>query len=168
MAPPGAGELVQRLDDMATGLEATLAELREIARGIHPAALTEGGLRPALAALTRRFLMPVDLHVQVTGRLPGPVEMAAYYVVSEALTNTAKHAGATVVTVTVATGAGVLRVSVRDNGRGGAAMGHGSGLVGLKDRVEALGGRIMLHSPPGAGTTLEIRIPLGEGSARGC
>jgi signal transduction histidine kinase/uncharacterized protein YoaH (UPF0181 family) len=166
-APPGAGELVQRLDGVAVGLEATLGELREIARGIHPAALTEGGLRPALAALARRCPMPVDLRVQVAGRLPGPVEIAAYYIVSEALTNTAKHAGATAATVTVAAGDGVLRVSVRDNGRGGADFGRGSGLVGLKDRVEALSGRIMLRSPPGAGTVLEVRVPLGEGSARG-
>jgi signal transduction histidine kinase len=167
-APAGAGELVHRLDGVAAGLADTLAELREIARGIHPAVLAEGGLRPALRALARSCPMPVDLHVQVTGRLPGPVEIAAYYVVSEALTNTAKHADATAVTVTVVTGEGMLRVSVRDDGRGGASMGRGSGLVGLKDRVEALGGRIALHSPPGAGTVLEIRVPLGEGSARGC
>jgi signal transduction histidine kinase len=167
-APAGAGELVHRLDRVAAGLAAALAELRETARGIHPAVLAEGGLCPALAALARRCPVPVDLHVQVPGRLPGPVEIAAYYMVSEALTNTARHAGATAVTVTVVTGEGMLRVSVRDDGRGGAAMGRGSGLVGLKDRVEALGGRITLHSPPGTGTALEIRVPLREGPARGC
>jgi signal transduction histidine kinase len=110
--------------------------------------------------------MPVDLRVQVAGRLPGPVEIAAYYMVSEALTNTAKHAGATAVTVTVADGDGVLRVSVRDDGRGGAAVGSGSGLLGLKDRVEALGGRMLAHSPPGAGTTLEVRIPADSSHSR--
>jgi signal transduction histidine kinase len=162
MAPPGAGELVQRLDGLVAELEAALAELREIARGIHPAVLAEGGLRPALVALARSCPVPVDLRVQVTGRLPGPVEIAAYYVVSEALTNTAKHAGATAVTVTVAAGDGVLWVSVRDNGRGGVAVGSGSGLLGLRDRVEALGGRMLAHSPPGAGTILEVRIPVRQ------
>jgi signal transduction histidine kinase len=104
----------------------------------------------------------------VAGRLPGPVEIAAYYVVSEALTNTAKHADATAVTVMVADGDGVLRVSVRDNGRGGAAVGSGSGLLGLKDRVEALGGRMLVHSLPSAGTTLEVRIPAGQRGVAEC
>jgi signal transduction histidine kinase len=167
-APPGGGELVRRLDGVVGELEATLEELREIARGIHPAVLAEDGLRPALQALARRCPVPVDLHVQVAGRLPGPVEIAAYYVVSEALTNIARHAGASAAQVEVSAGEGVLRVSVRDDGRGGAAFGRGSGLLGLKDRVEALGGRITLHSPPGAGNTLEVGVPLGEGSARGC
>jgi signal transduction histidine kinase len=167
-APPGAGELVTRLDGVVGELEATLEELREIARGIHPAVLAEDGPRPALRALARRCPVPVALHVQVAGRLPGPVEIAAYYVVSEALTNTARHAGAAAAQVEVTAGEGVLQVSVRDDGRGGAAFGRGSGLLGLKDRVEALGGRMTLHSPPGAGNTLEVRVPLGESSARGC
>jgi len=100
------------------------------------------------------------MHVQVPGRLPGPVEIAAYYVVSEALTNTARHTHAAAA-VEVTVGEGVLRVRVRDDGNGGAAFGRGSGLVGLRDRVEALGGRITLHSPPGAGTTLKVHLPLG-------
>jgi signal transduction histidine kinase len=161
-ALPGAGELVRRLDSLAVGLAAALEELRETARGIHPAVLAEGGLRPALKALARRCAVPAVLHVQVTGRLPRPVEIAAYYVVSEALTNMAKHARASAAEVTVAVGEGVLRVCVRDDGCGGADFGHGSGLVGLKDRVEALGGRITLDSPPGRGTTLEVHIPLGN------
>ena len=99
-------------------------------------------------------------------RPPAPVEIAAYYVVSEALTNTAKHANATAAEVDVAAGQGELRVRVRDDGRGGADFGHGSGLLGLKDRVEALGGRIALHSPAGAGTTLDVHIPLHESDAR--
>jgi len=160
--PPDPGELVKRLDCVAAGLEAALAELRECARGIHPAVLTEGGLRPALQALARRCPVPVNLHVQVTDRAPQPVEVAAYYVVSEALTNTAKHARATAADVEVAAGDGMLRVSVRDDGRGGAAFGHGSGLVGLKDRVEAVGGRILLDSPPSSGTTLNVDIPIGQ------
>jgi signal transduction histidine kinase len=166
-APPGSGELVKRLDEVAAGLEAALEELREIARGIHPAVLVDGGLRPALAALARSCPVPVDLRAQVSGRLPGPVEIAAYYVVCEALVNTARHAGASVARVEVAASEGVLQVRVRDDGRGGAAFGSGSGLTGLKDRVEVLGGRITLHSPPGAGTTLAVDIPLGGGPVRG-
>jgi signal transduction histidine kinase len=161
-APPDAVDLITGLDGVAAGLEAALEELREIARGIHPTVLAEGGLRPALAALARRCPVPVDLQVQVAGRLPGPVEIAAYYVVSEALTNAARHAGATVTDVTVTVGEGVLRVRVHDDGRGGAAVGRGSGLTGLKDRVEALGGLFALHSPPGAGTALEVHLPLGR------
>ena len=158
-APPGTEEVVKRLDGVAAGVEAALEELREIARGIHPAILAQGGLRPALAALARHCPVPVKLDVQVPGRLPDPVEIAAYYVVSEALANTARHAVATVATVEVTAGPGVLRVVARDDGRGGAGFGRGSGLVGLRDRVEALGGRISLHSPPGAGTPLTAEIP---------
>ncbi len=159
-APPGAGDLVRRLDGVAAGLETALDELREIARGIHPAVLAEGGLGPALRTLARRCPVPVELDVQVPGRLPGPLEIAAYYVVSEALTNTARHADAAAATVTVTVGEGMLRVCVRDDGRGGADFGSGSGLLGLKDRVEALNGRLSLDNSPGKGTTLEAYIPL--------
>ena len=161
-APPGAGELVQQLDEVAAGLDGVLDELREIARGLHPAILAEGGLRPALKTLARRSAVPVDLDIQVEGRLPEPVETAAYYTVSEALTNAAKHARATAADIQVAASDGVLHLRVRDNGRGGADFSHGSGLVGLKDRAEALGGHLRLHSPPGAGTTLQITLPLHE------
>jgi signal transduction histidine kinase len=163
-APPEAAGLVQRLDSAAAGLTGLLDELREIARGLHPAILADGGLRPALKALARRSAVPVRVDVQVQERLPEPVEIAAYYVVSEALTNAAKHADASAAEVEAAVGDGVLHVRVRDDGRGGAAFGRGSGLVGLKDRVEALGGRIRLHSPPGAGTTVQITLPLGDPS----
>jgi signal transduction histidine kinase len=98
----------------------------------------------------------------VAGRLPEPAETAAYYVVAEALANVAKHAHATVADVEVAAGGGVLRVCVRDDGRGGADVTGGSGLVGLSDRVEALGGRISLHSPPEEGTTLQVQLPVGQ------
>jgi signal transduction histidine kinase len=162
-APPGAGVPVQELDAVAAGLDGVLAELREIARGLHPAILAERGLRPALQALARRSAVPVCLEVQVAGRLPEQIEIAAYYVVAEALTNAAKHAHATVVNVGVAASEGVLRVSVRDDGRGGADVSHGSGLAGLRDRAEALGGRVWLHSPPGEGTTLQVQLPLGTG-----
>ena len=166
-APPGAGELAQRLDGAVAEVNDVLEGLREIARGIHPAILTEGGLRPALRALARRSAVPVSLDVQVPGRPPEPVEIAAYYAVSEALTNVAKHAHASAAEVEVAAGDGVLRVDVRDDGRGGADFGRGSGLVGLKDRVEALGGRVSLQSPAGAGTTLQIALPLDGPVGRG-
>jgi len=161
-APPEAGDLVAGLDGVVAGLDGALAELREIACGIHPTVLTEGGLGPAMAALARRCPIPVDLDVRVPGRIPGQIETAAYYVACEALANAAKHAHAAAATVTVTAGEGVLRVRVHDDGRGGAAVGGGSGLIGLKDRVEAFGGRITLRSPPGAGTTLEVRIPLEQ------
>jgi signal transduction histidine kinase len=159
MAPPETGQLATRLDGVASGLGATLEELRVIARGIHPAVLTDRGLGPALKALARSCAIPVSLRVCV-GRLPGPVEIAAYYVASEALANTVKHARASAADVEVEASDGMLRVRVRDDGCGGAAFGCGSGLVGLKDRVEALGGRIHLDSPRGAGTTLRARLPL--------
>ena len=149
-----------QLDHVAAGLDGVLEDLREIARGLHPAILSEGGLRPALKTLARRSAVPVDLDVQVDGRLPEPVEIAAYYTVAEALTNTAKHAGAATADIQVAQGDGVLHVRVRDNGRGGADFDHGSGLIGLRDRAEALGGHLHLTSAPGAGTTLEITLPL--------
>jgi signal transduction histidine kinase len=162
-APPGAGDLVQQLDRVADGLDGVLDELREIARGLHPAILADGGLRPALKTLARRSAIPVHPDIQVDRRLPEPIETAAYYTVAEALTNAAKHARATTAAIHVAESAGVLNVQVRDNGCGGADFSHGSGLLGLKDRAEALGGHLRLHSPPGAGTTLEIELPLEPG-----
>jgi len=164
MVAPGAGELARQLDDVATGLDEALDELQKIARGIHPAVLAEGGLRPALKALARRSAVPVRLGVRVGGRLPERVELAAYYVVSETLTNAAKHASASEVDVDVEASDGVLRIEVRDDGRGGATLAHGSGLVGLKDRVETLGGQFVLRSQPGAGTTVSITVPLDDDS----
>ena len=161
-ALPGAGELAQRLEGAVSEVNGVLEELREIARGIHPAILTESGLRPALRALARRSAVPVSLDVQVTGRLPEPVEFGAYYAVSEALTNVAKYAHASAAEVEIAVGDGMLRVDVRDDGRGGADFGGGSGLLGLKDRVEALGGWISLRSEAGAGTVMQIGLPLAD------
>jgi signal transduction histidine kinase len=163
-APPGTGVQVQRLDRIAAGLDGVLEDLREIARGLHPAILADGGLRPAVKTLARRSAIPVHLDLQVNRRLPEPVEMAAYYTVSEALTNSAKHARATSADIEVTASEHALHVRVRDDGRGGADFIHGSGLVGLKDRAEALGGSLDLHSPPGAGTTLEINLPLNDAS----
>src|SRR5271156_1434655 len=158
--PPGADELARRLEGAVTEVAGVLEELMEIARGLHPAVLTDSGLRPALRALVRRSGVPVSLDVRVKGRLPEPVEVAAYYAVAEALTNIAKYADASAAEVEATAHEGVLQVWVRDDGRGGADFGRGSGLAGLKDRIEALGGRISLHSPPGAGTTLRIALPL--------
>ena len=138
-----------------------LDELREISSGIHPAILSEGGLAPALKTLARRSPIPVVLDVRVEGRLPESVEVAAYYVVAEMLTNAAKHAQASAIHVDVAEADGVLRVSVRDDGVGGADPARGSGLVGLRDRVEALGGTVAVDSPRGEGTAIDVALPLG-------
>jgi signal transduction histidine kinase len=158
--PPELSELGAELDHIVAGLADALGELREMARGIHPALLAEGGLRPALATLARRSPIPVDLKVHTDEPLPEPVEVSAYYVISEALTNTAKHARASIGRVEVDAAPEVLRVAVRDDGVGGADFTGGTGLAGLKDRVEALGGRILLDSPRGAGTTLRAEFPL--------
>jgi signal transduction histidine kinase len=144
------------------GLTSALEELREIARGIHPAMLTEVGLRPALRTLARRSRVRVELDVHAPSRLPEQVAVTAYYIVSEALANTARYAQASVAYVTVEARSGVLDVCIRDDGRGGAEPARGSGLLGLKDRVEAIGGTLSLHSPPGAGTSLHVELPLDE------
>jgi signal transduction histidine kinase len=148
------------LADIADGLVAALDDLREISRGIHPALLARGGLGPVLKALARRSPLPVELDINLDGRLPDHVEVAAYYVVAEAFTNAAKHARATAIWVAADVVDGRLRLTVRDDGIGGADPANGSGLTGLTDRVEALGGTITVHSPPGEGTTLQVWIPL--------
>ena len=124
--------------------------------------LTRDGLRPALADLVRQSAVPVDLDVRMDGRLPEAIEVAAYYIVSEALTNATKHAHASSVTVRVDAAGDGLRLGIRDDGSGGADFGRGSGLVGLKDRVEALGGWMTLQSEPATGTSLEVELPLTE------
>ena len=158
--PPQLGGLEGELTNVAEGLANVLDELREMARGIHPAILAKGGLGSALKTLARRCPVPVELDVRAQARLPERIEVAAYYVVSEALTNAAKHAHASVVNVEVETVEGALRLRVRDDGVGGADPGRGSGLVGLKDRVEALGGTLAVQSPAGAGTALRVELPL--------
>jgi signal transduction histidine kinase len=161
---PDAGELRTRLDRAADEARSALKELRDLSRGIHPAILTEGGLGPALRALSRRFPIPVQLDLRVEERLPDRIEVSAYYIVTEAVTNAAKHSCASTITVAVERDGAVLRLDVRDNGVGGADFIRGSGLVGLKDRTETLGGHIQLHSPRGAGTRLCVELPLTQGS----
>src|SRR6266508_723167 len=158
--PADLARLRGELDQLAAGLGSAVDELRELSRGIHPAILSEGGLGPALKALARRSAVPVELDVHIQTRLPEQVEVAAYYVVSEALANAAKHANASAVHVEVRTADGRLHLSVRDDGVGGAEMGRGSGLVGLTDRVQALGGTITVRSPAGQGTTVRVELPI--------
>jgi signal transduction histidine kinase len=164
--PPDLPELAAELDHAVDELAHAMDELRDFAQGIHPTILTMGGLGPALRTLAEHSAVPVDLDVRTNGRLPERVEVAAYYVVSEALTNAAKHGHASSVTVRVETARHVLRVGIRDDGVGGAQFGRGSGLVGLKDRVEALGGEITLQSEPDAGTSLSIELPLTDDAER--
>ncbi|MDX6234484.1 MAG: hypothetical protein QOH68_3592, partial [Nocardioidaceae bacterium] len=156
----GDGNQPHQLARIREGLAGVLDDLREISQGIHPAILTEGGLRPALKALARRSAVPVVVKVNGVSRLAEQVEVAIYYVVSEALTNAAKHAKATVVLVNVDTDGPVASLSIRDDGVGGADLYHGTGLVGLRDRVEALGGRIEISSPAGSGTSVTVRLPV--------
>jgi signal transduction histidine kinase len=151
---------------VAEGLTTAIDELRELSRGIHPSILTEGGLSPALKALGRRSPVRVKLNMGFEQRLPEHVEVAAYYIVSEALTNTSKHANATRVWVSLRVETDMLRLSIRDDGVGGADSNRGSGLTGLRDRIEALGGRIKIESPPGSGTLLEVEIPIGGSADR--
>ena len=140
----------------------TVDEVRELSRGVHPAILTEGGLRAALRVLARRSAVAVELDVHVDGRQPEPIEVAAYYVVAESLTNAAKYAQATAVSVCVQVRDSYLYLTVSDDGIGGADPKRGTGLIGLTDRVEALGGTLILESPPGQGTRLQADFPLDQ------
>ena len=164
--PPDQAKLADELGRVATGLKDALADLRELSRGIHPAILAEAGLGPALQALARRSRAPVGLDVRIEDRLPERVEVTAYYIVSEALTNAAKHANATVVHIDVDATHNAVRLAVRDNGVGGADPARGSGLLGLYDRVEAADGTITIHSPIGEGTELLVELPLRPVPAR--
>jgi signal transduction histidine kinase len=153
-------ELRAQLARVADGLRGAMEDLRELSHGIHPAILSEGGLSQALKALGRRSTLPVELEVNIPTRLPAPVEVAAYYVVSEALANATKYAQASLAEVEVRTADDRLRLTVRDDGIGGASLKRGSGLIGLADRVEALGGTLTIHSGTGQGTRLEVDLPI--------
>jgi signal transduction histidine kinase len=158
--PKEMSEHQDELSHIAEGLATALDGLREIALGLHPAILAEGGLGPALKTLAHRSPIPVELDVRTEGRLPESIEVAAYYVVSEALTNAAKHSRASRVKVEVQARDSALRIAVRDDGVGGADVTRGSGLLGLKDRAEAIGGTISLESHQGVGTSLIVELPL--------
>jgi signal transduction histidine kinase len=160
MVPADLGELEAAIGKVADELNGVVEDLREIARGIHPAILSEGGLRPALRTLARRASIAVELEVPALGRLPEPVEVAAYYVVSEALTNATRHGRASVMRVAAGQRDGCLHLSIRDDGVGGADPADGSGLIGLRDRAEALGGSLEVSSPPGEGTLIGVQLPL--------
>ncbi len=157
--PAAQGAIKQQLEEIVQGLGDVSEELRAISRGIHPAILSKGGLGPALRSLACRSVVPVELDLHVEGRLPDQVEVAAYYVVAEALTNTARHAQADEVKVIVKAADGHLDLKISDDGNGGADPANGSGLIGLVDRVEAVGGHLSVSSPAGVGTSLAATIP---------
>jgi signal transduction histidine kinase len=158
--PHALHDVRTQLSEVGHGLEGMLDELREISRGIHPAILSEGGLIPAVKALARRSPVPVKLDLRLTARLPERIEVTAYYVASEALANAAKHARASVVNVEFRRRGSGLHLAIRDDGLGGADPSRGSGLVGLTDRVEAMGGTIVLESPAGRGTSVLVGLPI--------
>jgi signal transduction histidine kinase len=152
--------LKEQISHIVTSVAEISEEVREISRGIHPAILSKGGLGPALKALARRSTVPVELDLRVDRRLPDPAEVAAYYVVAEALTNAAKHARASAVSVFVEAEGAHIDLSIQDDGIGGANAADGSGLTGLIDRVEALGGTMHIANHAGSGTSLLVKIPL--------
>lgn len=156
---PAGSTAAQEISNIGDGLSAAGEELRQISHGVHPAALSAGGLRPALRTLGRRAAIPVSLTINVERRLPESIEVAAYYVVSEALTNATKHAQASIVRISAEADDTRVLLSVSDDGVGGAALTGGSGLLGLKDRVEALGGHLRISSAKQLGTTLSAEIP---------
>ncbi len=158
--PDEQPELKAALSETVQELNEASDEVREIAQGIHPAILTQGGLAPALRTLALRSSVPVEVVVEREERLPEPVEVAAYYVAAEALTNAAKHAGASRAWVTLERHDDLVRLRVSDNGVGGADPSTGSGLTGIRDRVEALGGSLAVRSPRGEGTVLDVALPV--------
>jgi signal transduction histidine kinase len=151
-------ELRDQLDRSVDTLSQVHTDLQELSRGIHPAILSRGGLGPALKNLSRRSPVPVSLTISIPERLPDTVEVAAYYVVAEALTNTAKYAHASEISISATASDGVLDLIVSDDGDGGADPDGGSGLIGLRDRIEAAGGTLTVTSPPGVGTSLVVQI----------
>jgi signal transduction histidine kinase len=155
-------EADQLLTEASDELQSALGDLRELARGIHPAVLADRGLEPALELLANHVHLPVELEARLPTRLPSTVEAAVYYVAAEGLTNVAKYADATAATVRLNASNKTVVLHIGDNGAGGADPSRGTGLRGLADRVEALGGKLELHSPPGEGTLLKASIPFGR------
>jgi signal transduction histidine kinase len=158
--PSDLRSLKDQISAAVAGLSAASADLRELARGIHPAISSRGGLGPAVKMLARRCTIPVQIRVELAGPIAEPAEVAAYYVVAESLTNATRHAEASSVDIDVTTKESELTLSIRDDGVGGADSSKGSGLIGLIDRVEALGGDLRIQSPPGGGTALRVTIPI--------
>lgn len=158
--PQGDPTLRQQVENLINGMADLYTELQELSRGIHPAILSKGGLAPALKTLARRSVVPVGLELSVAGRLPESIEVAAYYVVAESLVNVAKHAEASEVVVRATLDDAGLTLVIADDGIGGAATGGGSGLIGLKDRIEAVAGELAVASRTGVGTTITARIPV--------
>lgn len=163
--PAQEGELRERISAVAEGLALAVSDLQEFSRGIHPSIVTRGGLDPALRALARRSTIPVDLETHIEGRIDTPVEVAVYYLVSEALTNAAKHSQATRIAVRAHMATDRLEVTIADDGVGGADAARGSGLLGLFDRVQAIGGSLEVESEPKRGTTLRASFPLEPAGA---
>ena len=160
-----SGDASATLDEAAAQLRTALSELRELARGIHPAVLSEAGLGPALRTLAAECPVEVTVELDLPADLPAPVEVAAYYVAAEALTNVAKYADASRVRLVAGTTDGTVRLQISDDGRGGADPAAGSGLRGLADRVAAVGGRLEVDSPPGSGTSIVATLPVDEAAA---
>ena len=160
--PTESSDVREKFSRIATGLGEAVEDLQELSRGIHPAILSDAGLGPALEALALRSPIPVELEVRTQERFPEPVEIAAYFTASESLANAAKHSQASRITILLACENDRLRLSVRDDGIGGADPGRGSGLVGLRDRVEALGGTLAIETGSGIGTSLSATLPVGD------
>jgi signal transduction histidine kinase len=157
--PSELASLKGQISDAVAGLNGASDDLQELARGIHPAILSRGGLGPALKTLARRSAIPVTVHLDLEGRIPESAEVAAYYVVAEAITNTTRHARASGMDIDARIDGSDLVLWIRDDGVGGADSTNGSGLIGLIDRVEALGGHMQIASPCGGGTALHVTIP---------
>jgi signal transduction histidine kinase len=155
-------ELTDLFSEVASGLEEILNDIRELSGGIHLAVLSRAGLASALRTLGERAPLPVDVAVRISGRPAERIEIAVYYVVAEALTNVAKHAQASHAVVEVEEAVGLLRVAVSDDGIGAADLSQGSGLLGLRDRVDALGGTMTVSSSPASGTTLVVELPTAS------
>jgi signal transduction histidine kinase len=161
------GPVAELVEEALANAQRGMDEMRELARGIHPRILSAGGLRPALKTLARRSPVPVSVEMQADARLPENVEVTAYYVASEALTNAARHAHASEVRISVDVDDRSVRLTVRDDGVGGADPSRGSGLIGLHDRVAALGGAFSVHGEPGVGTVLTAQIPVATPTGAG-
>jgi signal transduction histidine kinase len=160
MVPPELLELNAQLALTAEGLREVGEDLQEITRGIHPAFLSKGGLGPAIKMIARRSAIPVEVNLQVAQRFPEWLETASYFVISEAITNAVRHSRASVIRVDVEAQNGIVTLEIHDDGKGGADPTQGSGLVGLRDRVEAFGGSFEIVSAVGAGTRLHVAIPI--------